>query len=165
MTIYRVRPFDTLIDVAAFQCGKPALDEYIRRYASQDVRRNLARTYAAAPEDRPATLAGYYTLSASSVDCSNLPAEQAKKLPQYPIPVALIGRLAVDSRFQGQGLGSILMGSVFDKVSRAREVLAVAGIAVLAKDQEAKDFYMHFGIEPMRDHPNRLFLPSSGFMK
>jgi hypothetical protein len=82
--IYRVRPLDTIADVAGFECGKPPLDEYLRRYASQDVRRNLARVFVATPEQNSKAIAGYFTLSAGSVGCSNLLEQLARKLPRYP---------------------------------------------------------------------------------
>jgi len=91
-TIYHIRPFDNSVDTASFSCGQPSLDEYIRRYASQDVKRNVARVFMATPEHNPKQLAGFFTLSAGSVSCSDLPASLAKTLPRYPVPVALIGR-------------------------------------------------------------------------
>ena len=95
MTTYRIHAFDKVVDVASFRCGQALLDDYICRYASQDVRRNVARVFVATPESEPNRLAGFFTLSAGSVNCSELPQSLAKKLPRYPVPVALIGRLAV----------------------------------------------------------------------
>jgi hypothetical protein len=69
------------------------------------LRKMIARVFVATPEEDEQRLAGFFTLSAGSVDCRELPAELARKLPRYPVPVALIGRLAVDQRFQGKGLG------------------------------------------------------------
>ncbi|MBI2958918.1 MAG: GNAT family N-acetyltransferase [Betaproteobacteria bacterium] len=160
MTGYRIGPLGGLIDTAAFHCGQAALDEYIRRYASQDVRRNLARVFVAAPAGERRRLAGYFTLSAGSVGCSDLPASLARKLPRYPVPVALIGRLAVDSEFQRKGLGAILLADACRKVAQASAVLAVAGIVVDAKDASAARFYAHFGFVPMPGQSNRLLLPA-----
>ena len=160
MTGYRIGPLRTSVDPAAFHCGQAALDEYIRRYASQDVRRNLARVFVASPEDDPRRLAGYFTLSAGSVGCSDPPAVLARKLPRYPVPVALIGRLAVDSEFQRKGLGAILLADACRKVVQASAVLAVAGIVVDAKDASAARFYAHFGFIPMPGQSNRLLLPA-----
>lgn len=160
MTAYRVRPLDASVDVAAFHCGQIALDEYIRRYASQDVRRNVARVFVAAPDEDVRRVVGYYTMSAGSVGCSELPDWLARKLPKYPVPVALIGRLAVDSEFQGKGLGSMLLADACRKVVRASTVLAVVGIVVDAKDDSAATFYRHFGFIPLPGQSRRLLLPA-----
>lgn len=161
--IFHIQPLDAEIGTADFQCGSAALDEYIRRYASQDVRRNVARVFVATPESDPQQLAGYFTLSAGSVNCANLPATLAKKLPRYPVPVALVGRLAVDTKFQGKGLGSILLADACQKVQQASAVLAVAGIIVDAKDDNVAAFYKHFGFIPLQGQADRMLLPASVF--
>lgn len=160
MTVYRIRPLDAAVDVMNFHCGQPALDQYIRRYASQDVRRNIARVFVAAPEEDSRRLAGFFTLSAGSVGCAELPQSLARKLPRYPVPVALIGRMAVDADSQGKGLGSILLADACRKVAYASTVLAVAGIVVDAKDEAAAAFYRHFGFLPLPGQANRLLLPA-----
>ncbi len=109
MTALHIRALDKQADTAGFRCGESALDGYIHRYASQDVRRNVTRVFVACPQGLPHNVAGYYTLSASNVQCTDLPAAIARKLPQYPISVALLGRLAVATAFQGQGVGSVLL--------------------------------------------------------
>lgn len=165
MTAYRIRAFDRIADAAGFRCGQTALDDYIARYASQDERRGIARVFIAAPEDDGQRLAGFFTLSAGSVDCLELPAALARKLPRYPVPVALIGRLTVDQRFQGKGLGSILLADACRKVAQASAVLAVAGLVVDAKDESAAAFYRHFGFMPMQGQARRLLLPASALRR
>ena len=165
MTCYRIRSLDAALDAAAFRCGQPALDEYIRRYASQDVCRGVARVFIAAPDADPQRLAGFFALSVGSVNCSELPPHLARKLPRYPVPVALMGRLAVDSAFQGQGLGSILLADACRKVAGASTVLAVAGIVVDAKDERAAGFYRHFGFAPLPGRSERLFLPAKVYKR
>jgi len=162
-TIYHIRPFGNTVDTAAFSCGQPALDEYIRRYASQDVRRNVARVFMATPEHAPKQLAGFFTLSAGSVSCSDLPASLAKTLPRYPVPVALIGRLAVATDYQGKGVGSILLADACRKVINASATLAVVGIVVNAKNSTATSFYRHFGFMPLPGQADRLLLPTIAF--
>ena len=160
---FRIRPLDAAVDTAAFRCGQPALDEYIRRYASQDVRRGVARVFVATPEKDARRLAGFFTLSAGSVNCADLPDALARKLPRYPVPVALLGRLAVDKAFQGKGLGSILLADACRKVVQASQVLAVVGIVVDAKDEAAAAFYRHFGFVPLPGLPDRMLLPDKVF--
>ncbi|WP_153109255.1 GNAT family N-acetyltransferase [Propionivibrio limicola] len=163
MNAYRIRPLDKAVDTTAFQCGQPSLDEYIRRYASQDARRNVARVFVATPASDDSHLAGFFTLSAGSIACTELPEALAKKLPRYPVPVALIGRLAVDVGFQGKGLGSILLVDACQKVANASAVLAMAGIVVEAKDDSTASFYQHFGFQHLPGSPTRLLLPAAAF--
>lgn len=160
---YRIQALDASVNTADFHCGQAPLDDYIRRYASQDVRKNVARVFVASPEEPLQQLAGYFTLSAGSVQCAQLPPELARKLPRYPIPVALIGRLAVAQAFQGQGLGSILLSDACQKVIQASAVLAVAGIVVDAKDETASAFYQHFGFVPLQGAEHKLLLPMAAF--
>jgi len=160
---FHIRALDASVNAASFRCGHEALDGYIRRYASQDVRRNVARVFVVTPENEPEQLAGFFTLSAGSVSCASLPASWSRKLPRYPVPVALIGRLAVDTKFQGKGLGSILLADACQKVAQASAVLAVAGIIVDAKDEAAISFYSHFGFIPLQGQADRMLLSASVF--
>lgn len=163
MTFYRIRALSKSVDVDAFRCGQKPLDDYIARYATQDVRRNVARVFVATQESNPERLAGFFSLSAGSVNCADLPAALAKKLPRYPVPVALIGRLAVDKQFQGQGLGSILLADACQKVTLASTTMAMAGIVVDAQDVVATRFYQRFGFLPLPGQVNRLLLPAAAF--
>lgn len=160
---YRIRALDGGVDTDSFDCGNGVLDEYICRYASQDVKRGLARVFAATPEAEPQRLAAYFTLSAASVSAADLPGALRRKLPRYPVPVALLGRLAVDISFQGRGLGGILLADALLKVAQASKVLAMAGMIVDAKNDEAAAFYRHFGFVDMPGQPGRLMLSSKDF--
>ena len=102
-------------------------------------------------------------LSAGSVSCSELPESLAKKLPRYPVPVALIGRLTVATACQGKGLGAILLADACRKVAHASAALAVAGIVVDAKDAAAASFYRHLGFLNLPGQPARLLLPATAF--
>jgi GNAT superfamily N-acetyltransferase len=103
-------------------------------------------------------IAGYYTFSAASVPVVDLPEEQSKRLPRYPVvPAALVGRLAVDQRYRGKGVGAILLS---DAVKRAtRSDAAVFAIIVDAKDDQATAFYKHHGFRSFASRPSSLFLP------
>ena len=165
MIIYHIRPFEKAVDTASFTCGQTQLDQYIHQYASQDIRRNVSRVFIATPEYNSKQLAGFFTLSAGSVSCVDLPATLAKTLPRYPVPVALIGRLAVSTWFHRKGLGSILLADACQKVIAASKTLAVVGIVVDAKDSTAVSFYTYFGFMPLAGQPDKLILPSSVFKK
>lgn len=163
MTLYRIHALAKELDAKAFRCGQAALDDYIAHYATQDVRRHVARVFVATPESDARQLAGFFTLSAGSVNCVDLPPSMAKKLPRYPVPVALLGRLAVDTQFQGRGLGSILLADACKKVALASHTLAVAGIVVDAKDTATARFYQSFGFLPLPGHTQRLLLSAAAF--
>ena len=88
-----------------------------------------------------------------------MPAVLAKKLPQYPLPAVLLGRLAVDTQFQGQGLGKLLLVDALKRALAASQSIAVHAMVVDAKDAQAKSFYEKFGFIASSDLPLRLFLP------
>lgn len=103
---------------------------------------------------------GYYTLSASSVILSSLPAELVDLLPKYPdVPVTLVGRLAIDSRYQGKGYGADLLMDALRNSFEASERVASAAVIVDAKEEEGTGFYRKYGFIPFPDRPRRLFLP------
>lgn len=147
-------------DRSRFRCGSDALDRYLLRQASQDTRRNVSRVFVAVPEALE-EVAGFYTLSAGSVEREALPERTMRRLPHYPVPVALLGRLGVDRRWSGQGLGSALLTDALRRVHRASDTLAVYAIVVDAKDARAQGFYEHFGFIALPGSARRLLLPTS----
>jgi ribosomal protein S18 acetylase RimI-like enzyme len=151
-------------DRSAFSCGEPALDEYLRRRAAQDVRRRVARAFVAVDRASGA-LAGYYTMSAASFSRQQLPEAVAKRMPHYPVPAAILGRLAIDQRYQGRGLGELMLADAIKRVLRASEALAVHAIVVDAKNDRAKAFYERYGFVAFVDTPNRLYLPLDTVLK
>ncbi|MGB8839837.1 MAG: GNAT family N-acetyltransferase [Aliidongia sp.] len=140
----------------SFACGVPELDRYFREFVSQDVKRRLSNCFVAL--DGAGDVAGYYTLAATSLPLTELPPEDTKRLPRYPLlPAGLIGRLAVDQRFRGQGLGSALIVNAIDRSMRAEP--AIFALVVDAKDETAVSFYRHLGFRRFVSQPMRLFLP------
>ena len=158
-----ISPLGPEVDRAAFACGEPALDDYLQRHASQDVKRGVARVFVACPVGQPQQIAGFYTLSAASVAAQILPEPWRKKLPRYPVPVALLGRLAVSLSAQGTGLGGILLADACQRVAAASQTLAVAAIVVDAKNERAAAFHRHFGFTELPGQPGRWMLPKSQF--
>ena len=159
-----IEPLGSHHDRAAFSCGEPALDAYIRRQASQDARRRVAQVFVAVA-GRSGEIAGYYTLSAASFEKDDLPAELARRLPHYPVPAAVIGRLAVDHRNQGRGLGEILLLDAIRRVVRASDAIGVYAIVVDAKNDRARAFYERYGLSSFPSTSRRLFLPLQTFEK
>ena len=147
---------------ASFSCGEPSLDRYIHRQASQDARRRVARVFVASG-DPPERIAGYYTLSAASFERESLPGELARRLPHYPVPAAVIGRLAVDLRSQGSGLGEVLLLDAIHRVVRAGDTIGVYAVVVDVLHDRASAFYERYGFAPFPSQPLRLYLPLRTF--
>jgi GNAT superfamily N-acetyltransferase len=142
-----------------FDCDESSLNTYIQRYARQNIKNRINRVFIASPVDSVKTIMGYYTLSAGSISGDDLPLAQKRRLPNYPIPVALLGRLAVDKQYQGLRVGSILLVDAVQRVEQASEVLAVYAIVVDALNPSVAEFYQSFGFIPFVNQPLKLFLP------
>jgi hypothetical protein len=155
---YRFEPLTRQHDRAAFSCGSQPLDVYLQQFARKDADRRVAAPFVMVDEAVPATIVGYYTLSAFTVELRELPEELQRKLPRYPrLPATLLGRLARDERFPGTG-PLLLM----DALSRAlRQSAEIASLAVVAeaKDEAALRFYRKFSFLQLGDNLNRVFLP------
>ena len=156
----RIEPLAGHHDRSAFSCGQPDLDDWFRRRASQDEKRNIARVFVAVDDELG--VVGFYSLSSYTLALTDLPQEIAKKLPRYDaIPAALIGRLARDVRARGRGVGELLLADAVRRILGAGRSLAVFAIVVDAKDERAADFYRGFGFRPFPSRPLRLFLLTS----
>jgi ribosomal protein S18 acetylase RimI-like enzyme len=153
-----IEPLSKHHDRAGFRCGTMVLDDYIAKQASQDVRRHISQVFVAIERGRDEIL-GYYTLSAGSVDRKVLPEGIARRLPRYPVPVAILGRLAVATACQGSGLGKILVADACKRVLQASGDVAMMAIVVDAKDAAARRFYERFDFMLLPDTPRRMFLP------
>jgi GNAT superfamily N-acetyltransferase len=142
---------------AGFCCGTEILDRYLAERAAQDIKRNLARCFVAIDNEQQ-SIAGFYTLSAAQIPLTSLPEQLAKKMPRYDaIPTSRIGRLAIDKRYQGRGLGSALIADALKKSSNAS--MGVYALLVDSKDENASTFYQHHGFIPCLGKPQTLFLP------
>lgn len=153
-----IEPLGKHHDRAAFSCGVPELDQYLRARAGQDSRRRISRVFVCREEGSTA-IAGFYSLSSLSIDADSLPPERARKLPRQPVPAALLGRLAVSQTIQGSGLGKILLADAVKRTLSASQSIAIYALVVDAKDESAKRFYERFGFIPFGAQPSRLFLP------
>jgi GNAT superfamily N-acetyltransferase len=144
-------------DRAAFHCGEEALDRYFQTQATQDIRRRIANCFIAV-EVATRQVAAYYTLSAASIPLVDLPPEDIKRLPRYPtLPAVRIGRLAVDERFQGRGLGAAMLMNAAHRTLHADA--AAYTLLVDAKSDRAVAFYQRYGFRPLASQPRTLFLP------
>lgn len=153
---FRIEPLGPRHERESFRCGVAELDAYLRTQAGQDLRRQLAAVYVLTSDGE--AIAGYYTLSASSILRTNLSPEFAHKLPAFPLPVTLLGRLALDERHQGRGLGEFLLMSALRTALDASRRIASWAVIVDAK-ADARAFYLKHSFIPMLEPPVRLFLP------
>lgn len=159
-----IEPLDSHHARAAFSCGEPALDIYLQRQASQDIRRRVAQVFVATCDD-PEEIAGYYSLSAASFAKDELPPAMAKKLPYYPVPAAVLGRLAVDRKYQGRKIGEMLLLDAIRRVVGASAAIAIHAIVVDVQNEKARTFYERYGFLKFASERRRLFLPLETFQK
>jgi GNAT superfamily N-acetyltransferase len=146
----------------AFQSGDDNLDKYLHEIAGQARARNVAIVYALSPQSDPSMILGFYTLSNLAVHVDEIPAESLKKLKlgrRGPHPATLIGKLAVDHRYHGQGYGRVLVVHALERALVASERVASTAVVVDAPSPRAQEFYRHFGFIQCEDRPTRLFLP------
>jgi GNAT superfamily N-acetyltransferase len=141
-------PFDRKAHrVDQFSCGEASLDRWLIAYAGQNQQRDAARTFVTTDPD--GTVAGYYTLVAAQVEHEQATSTVRQGLSRhFPIPVALIARLAVTTQHQDTGLGRSLLLDALQRVLRASDQLAVRAVTVDALDDRAASFYHRFGFEP-----------------
>ncbi|HXG65015.1 MAG TPA: GNAT family N-acetyltransferase [Blastocatellia bacterium] len=149
-----IEPLSSKHDRNSFDCGEPSLNTYLRQYARQNDERGLGRTYVAV-EPGETRVEGYYTLSTGAVTFEQVP----EKLPRYPIPVVHMGRLAVDLRAQGKGLGELLLIDALKRAAQAAEQLGIYAVEVRALNERARDFYLKYGFTPLLDDELHLYLP------
>ena len=146
-------------DRKSFDCGEPALNEYLRKFARQNHESGGAKTFVAIDSAAPTAILGYYTLSPASVDYARTPAVLRRGLGRYEVPVFRLGRLAVAVTVQGRALGAGLL------LAAGRRCLAVSaevgGVALLidAKSERVAHWYEGFGAVRLADAPLTLVLP------
>lgn len=149
---------------AGFDCGVATLNDYLKKFARQNQKTGVSRTFVAVRAGRTA-VDGYYCLSAGSVKGADLTVAQRKRLPRYPIPVAHLGRLAVAASAQGRGLGEQLLTDALERVVRIADELGIHAVEVVAKDDSAAAFYRKYGFAALRDDRLHLYLPLSVIRK
>ena len=153
----QVLPLAGSHDRQGFDCGRQKLNDWLRQVARQHQEKGLSKTFVAIGEDAPDRIWGYYALTLAELENRHLPEAWRKKLPRR-IPDVRLGRLAVDRRYQGKGLGGLLM---VDALTRARRIHSEAGgigLFVDALDDAAAGYYRRFGFAALPDNPLLLFL-------
>jgi GNAT superfamily N-acetyltransferase len=148
-------PLTTAHSVSEFECGEPSLDEWLKRRALANQSSGASRTFVVL--DESGRVRGYYALAVGAVAHKAATGKVRRNMPD-PVPVMVLGRLAVDRAAQGQQLGAALLQ---DAVKRAVAVSANAGVRALlvhALHERAKQFYEHYGFQPSPTHALTLML-------
>lgn len=153
---YRIEPLGSLHDRAGFSCGVPELDSYLERQAGQDMKRKLAAVFVLTADSK--AVSGYYSLSAHSILAADLPQVMAAKLPRFPLPVTLLGRMAVAESLHGRSWGEFLLLHALERALHGSQHVASWAVLVDAK-AGARDFYIKHDFLPFPSRPFRLFLP------
>lgn len=154
----RLRPPERLTshhDLDAFDSGSPPLDDWLRRRALRNEADGASRTYVVC---RGARVIGFYSLANGAVLQSLAPGRVRRNMPD-PIPVMVLGRLAVDRRFQSQGVGQGLLRDAILRTLQAAVIAGIRAILVHAKDEPARAFYERSGFLASPVDPLTLFLP------
>ncbi len=138
-----------------FVCEEPSLEGYLRKQAGQDVKRQVAACFILEGED--GAVKGYYTLSADSVDRTLIPGDLQKKLPYKNLPVTLLGRLARDSNYKGQGIGGLLLADALRRAYLASSTIGVWAVVTDPINEKARAFYESFGFLSLESE--RMFIP------
>jgi ribosomal protein S18 acetylase RimI-like enzyme len=158
-----IEPLSAEHDRTSFESGVAALDRYIREQVGQDIRRYVTSCYVACRAGSKRVI-GYYTTAMGAVPLGHFPIAISKRLPRYPsVPVARIGRLAVDLTCRGEGTGSALVLNALVRVHRSE--IAAFALVVDAKDEKAVAFYLRMGFTKFESLPMSMFLPIAEFAR
>lgn len=141
--------------VDAFDCGHPALNQFLQRYALLNQKANSAQTYVCS---QGGEVLGFYSLAVGSVDLESAPLRISKGLARYPVPVMILARLAVDQAHQRKGLGQALLKDALLRTAQVAEIAGVRALLVHAKDEAARQWYEAWEFEPGPTDSFHLFL-------
>lgn len=141
-------------NVDRFACGKGSLDDWLRRRARANEVAGASRTYVVCVGQ---DVVGYYCFANGGIDRDVAPASVRRNMPD-PIPVMVVGRLAIDTRYQGRGIGGALLRDAIQRVLRAAEIAGIRALLVHAIDGDARSFYLRRGFLPFPSEPMTLCL-------
>jgi GNAT superfamily N-acetyltransferase len=141
--------------VESFDCGHVALNEFLQRFALVNQRLNSSQTYASCNAGQ---VAGFYSLAVGSVEPSHSAPRVIKGIPRHPVPVMILARLAIDQRYQRQGLGKALLKNALLRTVQAADIAGIRALLVHAKDEEARNWYRQWEFEESPTDAYHLFL-------
>ena len=148
-------PIEEQHDVSRFESGAASLDVWLRRKARLNEAKGGARTYVVCEGDR---VIGFYSLAASSVERQRVSSRVGRSMPE-PIPVVLLGQLAVDFAYRGRGLGADLLVDAARRALAAADVIGARALVVQALDDQAKGFYERFGFRLFSNREPFMLIP------
>ena len=154
MTLQRPEPLNDLHELGEFSCGVPSLDDWLKRRARANQVSGASRTFVVTENRR---VVAYYALASGAIAVEASPGRFRRNMPD-PIPVAVLGRLAIDRSQQGRGLGRALFRDCALRVAHAADTLGIRGIVVHAISEQAKAFYLALGFDPSPGDPMTLMV-------
>jgi predicted N-acetyltransferase YhbS len=153
-------PLNTKHERDSFACGEPTPDAFLKQFARQNEAKGISRTYVLVREGEQRVM-GYYTLAGGQISRDEMPPKAAKKLPNYPVPVVVLARLAVDREVQKEKLGRELLRDALNRSLEVSDRIGIHAIFVQAINEAASKFYQKFGFIPLAANPLQLYLPIS----
>jgi GNAT superfamily N-acetyltransferase len=149
-------------DRGGFRCGRESLDRYLRETAKGHLTKgvSITRVLVRCDASIPKTILGYFTLTTILAEAKNWP-QAAKGLPRMPVPVILLGRLAVHEGHQGQGIARLLLAAARQIAASSLQGTGGIGLAVDAADEDVVSFYGKYGFKRVEAESLRLFLPTA----
>jgi GNAT superfamily N-acetyltransferase len=160
MTGFDIQPLGPGHDRAAFASGEASLDDYLRTKARKEHELGFSAAFVMTPLAAPSVIAGYYTLSALSVELAGIPEPLRKRFPRYPVvPVTLLGRLARSLDYHGQGVGEVLLIDALNRAQLAADSVGSHAVVVDPIDERARAFYETYGFASLTGETRRLFMP------
>ena len=154
MTVFRVEKLTRRHAVDPFDCGEPALDRFLARFAFPNQQANASQTYVGLADD---TVIGFYTLVVGEVAHAEAPERLVKGLARHPVPIMLLARLAVARDWQGKGIDAGLLRDAVLRTLQAADIAGIRALAVHAKDDAARAFYRRFDFVESPTDPLHLF--------
>jgi GNAT superfamily N-acetyltransferase len=151
----RVRKLAASDRVDSFDCGQPALNQFLQRFALVNQQAGSAQTYVCCQGDE---VVGFYSLAVGSVDQESAPSRVRKGLARHAIPVMILARLAVSTGHQGKGIGLALLRDALLRTAQAADIAGIRCLIVHAKDDAARRWYENWEFESSPTDPYHLFL-------
>lgn len=152
----REEPLTKYHQRSGFDCGNTALNTFLQRYARQSHDKATAKTYVTLNEQDK--ILGFYTLTITSISHKNLPEALQKRLGYHDVPLFTLARLAVDTTYQGQGLGGALLYRAIQRCAKVAEQVGGIGLLIDAKDENVAQWYQSYGAIPLPNNPLSLIL-------
>ena len=163
LPVWREEAISKSHDRQSFDCGDPAMNDFLRRYARQSHEQNASKTFCAIDLATPNRVLGFYTVAPSAVAHEMVPASMTKGMAQHEVSGFKLARIATDIAVAGQGLGGQLLAAV---ALRCLRIAAEAGDVLLiidAKGERAAQWYSSYGAEPLQNRPLTLVMPLATF--